>query len=158
MSTNSNHSHKSIRNKAVQWVRRAAAWRHRLPWGVEVGLQKYDIVNALARKHGYATYLEICTPSTGCRFGKIAKSQFQVCHRLISRCPQEFADGKEITFRTPADSINGLIGPALRYDIMLIDPWHTFEASLEALQMGFSLLREGGTMVVHDCLPPSQEI
>jgi len=35
---------------------KAGAWRHRLPWGREAGLQKYDLINALAKKNGYQDY------------------------------------------------------------------------------------------------------
>jgi hypothetical protein len=139
-------------------LRKAVALRHRLPWAGESSLQKYDIINALARKKGYRAYLEICTAQTGGRFRCIAKRQFEVCHRLMYRCPQDFADGEKITFRSTGESLDGLIDPTSRYDIILIDPWHSFEASLQALELGFSLLREGGVMVVHDCSPPRQEI
>jgi hypothetical protein len=140
-----------------KFIRTASAWRHRLPWGSEAQLQKYDIVNILARKHGYQRYLEICTPTTGWKFAKIDKRAFQVCHRLIYRCPDDFEDGQEINFRSRGESSENLLDPRFKYDVVFVDPWHTFDCSLRDLHLGLAALAEGATMVVHDCCPAEAE-
>lgn len=138
-------------------IRKANAWRHRLPWGHEAGLQKYDMINALAKKNGYQSYLEICTTSTGGRFWKLDRKQLHVCHRLLYRCPEQFEDGDEITYRSANESIENLLPSDPWYDIVFVDPWHTFECSMRDLQAGLSVLREDGVMIVHDCCPPKRE-
>jgi hypothetical protein len=138
---------------AVRFLKKARALRHRFPWGCEAGLQKYEIVNALVMKNGYESYLEICTTETGGRFWRIDRKRLRVCHRLLYRCPEEFADGEEITFRSAGDSIENLLDAGLKYDIVFLDSWHTFDCSMRDLETGLSVLREGGVMVVHDCFP-----
>jgi hypothetical protein len=145
--------------KDMVWrlIRKASSWRHQLPWGSEAQLQKYDIVNMLARKNRYQSYLEICTATTGWKFAKIDKRALQVCHRLVYRCPNDFEDGEAINFRSPGESYENLLDPRFKYDVVFVDPWHTFECSLRDLNLGLSTLREGGTMVVHDCCPAEEE-
>src|SRR5882724_816270 len=144
--------------KTRSLIIKAGAWRHRLPWGREAGLQKYDLINALAKKNGYQSYLEICTTSTGGRFWKIDRKQLRVCHRLVYRCPEWFEDGHDITYRSTNESINNLLPGAHTYDIVFVDPWHTFECSMRDLQAGLSVLREDGVMIVHDCCPANQKL
>jgi hypothetical protein len=138
-------------------IRKANAWRHRLPWGHESGLQKYDIINVLAKKNGHQSYLEICTTSTGGRFWKIDRKQLRVCHRLVYRCPEQFGDGDEITYRSADESIENLLPSHPWYDVVFVDPWHNFECSMRDLQAGLSVLQEDGVMIVHDCCPPNRE-
>jgi hypothetical protein len=45
-----------------------------------------------------------------------------------------------------------------RFDIALVDSWHEYGTSWRDLVAAFVLIREGGTLVVHDCLPPRSEI
>ena len=144
--------------KAWSLMRKAGAWRHRLPWGREAGLQKYDVVNALAKKNGYRSYLEICTTSTGGRFWKVDRKQLRVCHRLVYRCPERFEDGHDIAYRSADESIDNLLLGDRAYDVVFVDPWHTFECSMRDLQAGLSVLREDGVMIVHDCCPANKEL
>lgn len=121
-------------------------------------MRKYEIVNALIVRHRYRRYLEICTPSTGLRFSQIQQPRLHWCHRLMYRCPPRFQDGSEITFRSADDQISHLLDPALPYDIIFVDPHHTFECSMRDLQSALAMLRPEGTIVVHDCSPTSKEL
>ena len=67
-------------------------------------MEKYDIVNGLAREFGLRRYLEICTPTTGKKFQYVDAEHFDVCHRLIYRCHADHDDGFETTRRTADDS------------------------------------------------------
>jgi len=76
------------------------------------------------------------------------------------RCPDEFDDGMKIDFRTPVPCSMELVrriygdGAGMApYDIVFVDPFHTYEASMMDLLGGYCLLRPGGIMVVHDCCP-----
>jgi hypothetical protein len=40
-----------------------------------------------------------------------------------------------------------------RYDICLVDGYHTYACSQRDLSEAFGLLADGGALVVHDCLP-----
>ena len=124
----------------------------RAPW------TKADIVNHLAAVHGYRTYLELCTATSGFLFRHIDRSRLATCHRLMYRCPHDFDDGMAIDFRSGGRDIAVCIAEirerGLRYDLILVDPFHEYAESYRDLQGAFDLLNEDGTMVVHDCLPP----
>ena len=126
-----------------------------MAWG------KTDIIKYLSAIRGYRRYLEICTASTGGEFAKIDRSQFDTCHRLMYRCPDDFTDGLPIDFRVrdldTARCVEDLHRKGQRYDIILVDPWHEYEPSYRDLETALSLVADHGTIVVHDCLPPSDE-
>lgn len=120
-------------------------------------MKKFNIVNALIRRHGYRNYLEICTPLTGMAFHRVDKTSLEKRHRLMYRCPPEFRDGNEITFRSENNEIAGLLSSQPSYDIMFVDSWHTYECSLRDLREAFSNLSPGGVIVTHDCFPEKRE-
>lgn len=41
-----------------------------------------------------------------------------------------------------------------RFDLAVVDPFHSYDSSWECLGLALALLRPGGVMLVHDCLPP----
>ena len=118
-------------------------------------MHKFEIVNALLRKNNCRSYLEICTPSTGGKFTRIDKTQLRVYHRLMYRCPRDFEDGEEITFRSEGDGLQHQLDPAMPYDLVFVDPFHTFECSMRDLQAAHSV---GSVIVVHDCCPPHRDL
>lgn len=123
---------------------------------------KTDIITYLSELRGYRTYLEICTPTTGNKFAKIDQSKFDVCHRLMYRCPENFEDGLKIDFRTPdLDTTQCIVRArrsSLHYDIILVDPWHEYGSSYRDIETALSLLSDKGSIVVHDCMPPTADI
>ena len=128
-------------------------------------MQKYDIVNGLAREFGLRRYLEICTPSTGLKFQYVDASRFDACHRLMYRSPATHDDGFDVTHRTEADTSHALVAelhatlaPAERYDIIFVDPHHTYRASRLDLLGAMCLLAPHGILVVHDCNPTDPTI
>ena len=121
---------------------------------------KYDIINALAERFDLSCYLEICTLSTGLHFGSVNAGRLKLRHRLMYRCPEQVHDGMEITFRTEAETshdliraIDRLLPAEERYDLIFVDPWHTYEASAGDLYGALCLLQPNGIIVVHDCNP-----
>src|SRR5262249_38161739 len=120
---------------------------------------KADLINHLAAVHGYRSYLEICTPSTGLQFARLDRGQL-VCHRLMYRCPDDYSDGLDIDFRSGDLDISACLDEIRRrqlsYDIMLVDPFHEYAQSLRDIAAAFGLIVPGGTIVVHDCLPPNE--
>lgn len=47
-----------------------------------------------------------------------------------------------------------LLGLEGTIDLVIADPHHTYQASVAGVVDGLQLLRPGGVMLVHDCLPP----
>ncbi len=127
-----------------------------MAWG------KTDIVKHLSVLKGYRSYLEICTASTGGEFAKIDRSLFDICHRLMYRCPDDFTDGLPVDFRArgldTARCVEDLHRKGRRYDIMLVDSWHEYETSYRDLETALSLVTDNGSIDVHDCLPPNARI
>jgi hypothetical protein len=118
---------------------------------------KADLINDLTGIHGYRRYLEFCTFTTGHMFAQIDRTRLQ-CHRLMYHCPEGHSDGLELDFLSPSFDISSCIDEirarGLRFDIILADPFHEYGPSLRDLEVAFDLIAPGGTVVVHDCLPP----
>jgi hypothetical protein len=123
---------------------------------------KTDIIHFLSDCRGYRRYLEICTPTTGNLFGRLRQSEFEVCHRLMYRCPGDFNDGQRIDFRASGldteDLIAAMRARDQRYDIILVDSFHLYDTSYRDLADALNLLADNGTMVVHDCVPASEDM
>lgn len=117
---------------------------------------KAHLINHLAEVHGYRHYLELCTFSTGLRYAEIDRSQLETCVRLMYHCPDDFDDGLPTDYRSNTldigESLKKIRDEGRRFDIALVDSCHEYETSWRDLVEGFLLIREGGTLVVHDCL------
>jgi hypothetical protein len=76
------------------------------------------------------------------------------------RCPDDFDDGMGIDFRSVDLEIAGCIKQIgqLRFDVILLDAHHAYETSLRDLTFARDLLTDHGTIVVHDCDPPSEKV
>lgn len=78
------------------------------------------------------------------------------------KCPENFEDGLKIDFRTPDLDTTQCIAEARRrsphYDIILIDPWHGYASSYRDIKTALSLLNGKGSIIIHDCLPPTADI
>ncbi|MBI1213444.1 MAG: hypothetical protein GC190_18435 [Alphaproteobacteria bacterium] len=126
-------------------------------------MKKYDIINALGRRHNLRRYLEICTPTTGHTYARVDGVWFQK-ERLVYNCPDTNDDGMEYSYRTSQLDSSDLVKAIERtkprggYDLIFIDPFHTLHASATDLSGAWNLLRPMGIMVVHDCNPADEEI
>jgi hypothetical protein len=129
-------------------------------------LRKYQVINLLSAVLDLRTLLEISTPTTGQTFAEALESgQYLRADRLTYRCPADHTDGLPIRFRSDAPTSMGVVqrliaasGHAPLYDVVFVDPHHTWWCSTTDLVGGWLLLRPGGVMVVHDCNPRCAEI
>jgi hypothetical protein len=123
---------------------------------------KTDLINWIASQREYRSYLELCTVTSGLRYREIDRNCLAVCHRLIYRCPSGYADELPIDFRSVGLDISECVRVirerGYRYDIILVDPLHEYGASMRDLTEALGLLTDRGTIVVHDCLPPTAEL
>ncbi|MGB9365915.1 MAG: hypothetical protein WCE79_07875 [Xanthobacteraceae bacterium] len=123
---------------------------------------KTDIIHFLSDRHGYRSYLEICTPVSGGLYGKIDRSRFTRCHRLMYRCPPTCDDGMDVNFRSAdmrtAELFETIRSLSLCYDVVLVDPFHTYDATYRDLVEALSITSDRGAVVVHDCYPPSEDL
>ncbi|MDR3416430.1 MAG: methyltransferase domain-containing protein [Nevskia sp.] len=125
-------------------------------------MKKTELVNALARRYQATSYLEICTPFTGHQYGEIDPALFRIRRRLMYRCPESFVDGLPVDFRSDSDSsyatVRQLAEAGIRFDLIFVDPYHTYRESLTDLYGAMRLLTPDGVMVVHDCNPPDAAV
>jgi hypothetical protein len=75
------------------------------------------------------------------------------------RCPPDFSDGESIDYSTAAESseeaFSELLRTGERFDLVFVDPWHTYASSQRDLIFGLQLVNRDGIVMVHDCNPPN---
>lgn len=117
-----------------------------------------EVVNLLSALHGYDTFLEISTQTTGGEFSKADSSRLKA-DRLAYNIEGEFDDGAPIAFRSGNLDIAACVAELrrrnARYDIILVDPFHDYACSYRDIELALFLLKNNGSIVVHDVLPPS---
>src|SRR5450759_1992585 len=90
-------------------------------------------------------------------YGAIDRARYSICHRLMYRCPAEFNDGLPIDFRSSnldiSECAKAVRAGELKYDVILVDPFHEYEPSARDLSEAVNLLSSAGTIIVHDCFP-----
>jgi len=105
---------------------------------------RYDIINNLIKRHNYQRYLEI-----GVEDGhSIQQIQVPVKHGVDPA-------SKNATFQVESDEFFAMIKPEVKYDIIFIDGLHVDEQVERDINNSLDHLNEGGTIVLHDCNPPS---
>jgi len=124
-------------------------------------MRKYEIASLLASRFGYTKYLEICTPTTGGTFSAVDKQQFSRRVRVMYKRPADFVEDPEpIDFSTEDESseelLANIISSGERFDLVFIDSYHTYEASLRDIVYGLQLIGNGGLLLIHDCFPPNK--
>jgi hypothetical protein len=121
---------------------------------------KAALINRIARRRGYRNYLEICTSVTGHRYGEIDRSILPETYRLMYSKPDDHSDANPIDFATSGldttECIREIRARKLRFDIILVDAWHEYDTAARDLRDALSLMQPRATVVVHDCLPPSE--
>lgn len=109
-------------------------------------MKRNDIINHLIKTYKYKSYLEIGTQHGKC-FDEIV-IDYKVCvdpkkvyanltHEMTS--DQFFEQNKE------------------KFDIIFVDGLHTEEQTTIDIHNSLKVLNDGGTIVVHDCLPHCEE-
>jgi hypothetical protein len=123
---------------------------------------KTDLVHVISKRLRLANYLELCTRLTGNYYAEIDRSRFNTSRRLMYNCPENFDDGLSIDFKIADFDIGAAISKLKRevhrIDICLVDGWHTYDCAIRDLTCAYDLLADGGVLVVHDCLPPTELI
>jgi len=123
---------------------------------------KADLVNWLGWQAGYRSYLEIATQFTGGQFSLIVPDVFAEINRVIYHAAPDFDDGQPVTcLGSSTDSsecLRQFVDQRRTFDLIFVDPWHTYESSLRDIQLALTLLATEGMLVVHDCHPTTPEL
>jgi Methyltransferase domain len=146
----------------VQQIHNIAVPRYRRYYKIAKAttFDKLDIVQHMAAARQYRRYLEISTTTTGFRFTAAREAGFEDCVRCVYKCSEEFSDGEPIHFRSADLDISACVSAigarGSSFDVVFVDPHHTYECSLRDLREAFALIADGGALVVHDCDPPTK--
>jgi hypothetical protein len=104
-------------------------------------MNRIEIINSLIKKNGYKNYLEIGVQNGHCF------SQIQ-CENKIGVDPDK---GSKATVHKTSDDF--FKDNDKKFDIIFIDGLHHKDAVLKDIDNSLKFLKEGGTIVMHDCLP-----
>lgn len=145
-----------ILRAAARVERHTTLRRHRFP-----ELTKFDIVNRLAKVNGFASYLELATPTTGNTYTKVDRGVFADCRRVIYRAPPGSVEFSTDVASSSLDSREGVAVATKTgesFDVVFVDPHHDRTTSRVDIEQALEVLATGGVMVVHDCLPPRRSM
>jgi hypothetical protein len=127
-------------------------------------LTKYDIVNKLGIKYSLSSVLEISSISTGFAHDKINNVIFinkDILYYKPSEFPENYSAINRIDVNIEPQSfeyqLKRIKEKQIQYDIVFVDPWHTYHQSLMDLEAALTLVSDKGFIVIHDCCPISAE-
>ena len=112
-------------------------------------MKRTDIINALIKKYGYKSYLEVGTQYPTSNFNKI------IVEHKVSIDP--FPKG-EVTFVGTSDEYFDSISEDTKYDIIFIDGLHHDDQVLKDINNSLKHLNQNGTIICHDCLPTTEDM
>lgn len=114
---------------------------------------RYDIINSLIKENKYEKYLEIgvrrskdCFDRINCKIKHAVDPSFLQAPKEYPKTSQNFHMTSDEFF---AQNKN-------KYDIIFVDGLHTAEQVYKDVENGLKVLKKGGTIVMHDCNPPTE--
>lgn len=108
-------------------------------------MYRFDIINLLIQKYGYQRYLEIGVEG-GEAFGNVK------CALKHGVDPYSV----NATHRIPSDEFFATINDDVEYDLIFVDGLHVEDQAQRDIENALEHLSDGGTIVVHDCDPPTE--
>jgi hypothetical protein len=135
--------------RALRDRSRVAEWRLGLGWrDVE---SRTDVLNYLAAVKGYRRYLEIGVRDPRTNYDRVRVR----CKTSVDPAPEG-----RVTFRLTSDEffaqLSELSEPK-RFDLILVDGLHFAEQVERDVENSLRHLEPGGTILVHDCNPPTED-
>ena len=120
---------------------------------------KVDVIRYIASRKKFRRYFEITSRTTGQRFHEANAIGFDVCTRLVYNFEGNHPDDLAVEFSSKSEDISYvqqyIVSKYKNFDIILVDGYHTYDCASRDLQFAKSILKPGGVIVVHDCLPTS---
>jgi hypothetical protein len=109
---------------------------------------RWDIINQLVSKNGYNRYLEIGVQDANSNYNKI-QVEYKQAVDPMQRNLEHFVGTSDAYFAQ--------LPPEEMFDIIFIDGLHHSDQVLRDIDNSLLHLIEGGTIVVHDCIPSTQQ-
>jgi len=114
-----------------------------------MALGRIGFMNILIERRGYKSYLEI-----GCRFGKTIKGI--KCERRVGVDPEPPRETPDFE-RHVETSDSYFCQSRETFDLIFIDGLHHEEQVLRDVAWAMQRLNSGGTIVMHDCNPKTEQ-
>jgi hypothetical protein len=105
---------------------------------------RWDIINYLVDKNNYKSYLEIGVQDYSSNCAKI-NAEHKVAVDPFPRGDCDFVGTSDKYFDYISDDV--------KFDLIFIDGLHHSDQVVKDVENSLKHLNEGGTIVVHDCLP-----
>jgi len=124
-------------------------------------MKRYDLINALIKKHKYKTYLEIGVRDNFC-FNKIRIKDKSGVDPMkddweIEKGKMTGWDSSKVPVKYRITSDEYFEKYIHKYDIIFIDGLHENEQVYRDINNSLKCLNSGGTIIMHDCLPLKEE-
>ena len=113
-------------------------------------MRRWDIINQIIEFENYETYFEVGLGG-GYNFNQI------IAESKDGLEPNAGEPKIGHTMTSDAYFSNIAIPSKIKYDIIFIDGLHTYDQSRKDVANSLTCLKENGTIVMHDCLPPSED-
>lgn len=110
---------------------------------------RYDVINALIEKFGYERYLEI-----GVRNGECLRAVNAPMRDGVD--PNATLDPEGVNHPMTSDEFFAGLPESQTYDIVFIDGLHQRDQVLRDVENSLRHLSTNGTIVLHDCDPPTE--
>jgi len=119
---------------------------------------KNAIINYLGKKYDLKSVLEISSTMTGHAHFGISTEIFPLKELLVYLPPNMVIKQSRLdTNITPLSYETGIATlQGQKFDIVFLDPWHTFEQSKQDMENALQLVNDNGFIVIHDCCPHSK--
>ena len=129
-------------------------------------MRKYDIINLLGKKFNYNSYLEISSISTGYTYDRIDSNIFTRKSGIHYIQDTDEIDTNKVPRRKDINiepnkyeyHHNKVRNEDIKYDIVFIDSWHTYQQSLKDIYTALELVSNNGIIIVHDCCPYTEDL
>jgi len=108
---------------------------------------RWDIINYLVEQNNYKRYLEVGVQDYYSNCDRI-KAEYKYA---VDPAPRNKCD-----FVGTSDAFFHQHDPANKFDIIFIDGLHHSDQVLRDVNHSLNVLEEGGTIVLHDCLPENE--
>ena len=120
-----------------------------------------DIINHLIKRNNYKTYLEIGVRDSRKNFDKIEaryKTGVDPDPLFINEKTKRKTDPIVKHYKITSDEFfKGIVeSRSITYDLIFIDDLHEEKQVTKDIQNSLLCLNEGGSIVVHDCNPPTE--
>lgn len=110
-------------------------------------MKRYEIINRVIESKGYTNYLEI-----GVRDGECFKEI--CCANKTGVDPDPTSD--HTTHIMSSDDFFGDLDDRILFDVIFIDGLHLEHQVNKDIENSLKHLQEGGTILLHDCNPPTK--